>query len=855
MKMSRLYKRNLLICLFAGIALIFMCLLLNISTHTESVYASSGDMTKTLGYTIHEVSDNVGYIPTKYNKISKFSNGESKLGTLSVSGDGFSIKKWKGYQAIALTGSEVSFKYKQNIASKYYGGHTWKLSADTNNELYGYTVGEIGNGGIIVLKSFNAGATWVKVTQSVKIDGTEFVFQPSANDLSQGVLYRFISVAEIYYTYQSGTKTNWVLWPFWSEQEPVYADHYTNLMQETIVYVASDNPVIGIYNEETKNHKIDLPKDVSKIEMEIIHKGVALSDNAISTSHIRLDFLKNKSNYVDYSYNGGDFKRAIDGQILSECGQYILRVKSVFETVRTYTLYIIDEETIFEAYFGDNIISQEKRIYNSLSNLPIYCKDSNYSINSSSKYLPLLYGSLSYYSDEKAINEGNCSIIKWSGVHELNGILDKNGYYVFEFTTGNPSCVNGDIVYFSFLAKVEEKGSYAPTVNKQLLTSSERNINLVKQAYMVPIYTTGGGAYVFCFSDLGTAEKFSYQAELRFVEDYYESDGLYFYKNKQGGIKIPYNSKVELYAAVKRISRQNVTRAIIDNTLQYGAMTLDDAVENLENTSFKKDVYVVTSIEERNKLCSQDIILNGFKFIQAAKYEVERVEAKNIASGEVFDIPFNTEMEAVLPNVTAKYQITEYNWAGLNSYEVSYLVDNSAKIKVSYTAESGEISIDINTNNTNTIDAKDGVVFEAAVDDMDSENIVVISKLGYIVIMSLKDLSGKYLDEAGEYSIVVKNRGGFLYSFKIVIAKNKCETMNTSATGIHLKTRATKDDNSDVFSNDRTNASIVSEANDFIYKCDNGNKIGLSVVLLIVFIVIICFAIIMILHRKRKNRF
>lgn len=858
MKTSKIYKRNLIVSLVVCLALMVVCLVLSINPLTANASTAYECVTNDLGYTIHEVVDNAGYTPTKKNQVNKFSNGKTQLGTIAVVGDGFTIKEWNGYQAVALTGSELSFNYKQNITSSDYGGHTWKLSSDNNTVIAGYNIGEICSGGIIVLKSFNGGSTWTKATQSVKINGADFVFKPSGEDIAQGVLYKFVSVAEIYYTYQSGTYKNWH-GPFYYTNDPVYDNHYTNLMQETIVYVASDNPVIGIYNDKTENHKLDLPEEISDVEAEIIQKGVSLSDNGISTTKVKLDFLKNKSHYVDYSYNGSSFKKAQDGQVLTEVGQYQIRVRSVFGTVKTYTIYIVDEKNIFESYFGEHIVSQEKRMYDSLSNIPIYCKGTTYSVNAISEFLPALYGSLSYFADEKAVNNGDAVITKWNGFHKFDGELNKNGYYAFEFTTGDVNVVNGDVVCFSFLLKVQDKGSYAPTVNKQLLTSSERNINLSRTLYSVPMYTAGGGAYVFCFNDLQTAEEFSYQAELRFVEDYYEKDGLYFYKGENGNVKVPYNSKVELYDAVRKISKQNVSYTTIDNTLQYGVMSLEEAVKNIENTSIKNDIYVVSSIQEREKLRTEDIIINNYKFIQVADYEVDRVVAKNIVSGEEFEVPFDVEIGEILPNETAKYQIIEYNWAGTNSYNVSYLTNNSAKINISYTTNDGKSSIEITSSNINTIEAKDEVVFEATSDNMDSDTIVIISKLGYIKIIALRDLSGKYLDEEGEYTIVVKNRAGYIYSFNILIDENKAEVASdVLTTGIHLKSKVINDKSegyldNQVNSNNHVNNSIGNNVEKIIADNDVENNLGLVIALSVILPVVVYLIIMGIIRIKRKS--
>ena len=96
------------------------------------------------------------------------------------------------------------------------------------------------------------GKTWEKTgATSVSIDDKTITFTPDGSDIGAGVYYKFISVSEVFYKYQSGTKTCypgywdapwyihviggaaavgvWILANGW--EEPIYDNHIENWAQ------------------------------------------------------------------------------------------------------------------------------------------------------------------------------------------------------------------------------------------------------------------------------------------------------------------------------------------------------------------------------------------------------------------------------------------------------------------------------------------------------------------------------------------------------------------------------------------------------------------------------------------------
>ena len=137
-------------------------------------------------YTIHNMTDNSGYIPSNSNKVSAFCSGHTRLGNLKVRGD-IEKKTYNGIEAYAVYGGKISFEYKQNWTNRTNGGYDWKLSSDSYTSINGVGTGTIGDGGFLVMKSLDEGATWVKEATSVSINNDTITFTPDGKDIQAGV--------------------------------------------------------------------------------------------------------------------------------------------------------------------------------------------------------------------------------------------------------------------------------------------------------------------------------------------------------------------------------------------------------------------------------------------------------------------------------------------------------------------------------------------------------------------------------------------------------------------------------------------------------------------------------------------
>lgn len=752
---------------------------------------------------LHNIEDNSGYNLTGTNKTSTLISGHSRLGDLTIIGN-CEKRSYKGFEAYALYGDNVRFEYKQNVFGKSYNGKEWRLSNDSATAVAGINTGKIDSGAIVIMKSLDEGKTWNKVTTSVNINGKTITFQPDSADIQSGVLYKFISVAEVYYsyTYQSGTEKKypsygdapwyvqilspvsvgaWILANGWDE--PVYstANQYENLAQVSIVYLASDSCEVGFYSNASDSYdlSIDFP-DVGSETLEMLRKGTTLSHGSVAFDSFRLDKLGNKSFEVFCSYNGGSFLAVEDNQVFYNPGKYSFTIRSKFGTTRTcdITIFHPGDDFGYSQYFGSGFVSQNMRLFDETSPMPIYMVGTTLNL-SPRPFIPGLYGGIYRYHDTAALERDEyTTVCVFDGQTNAEIIrLDEEGIYCADLYVGNPTA-SGECIHYTFFLQVVNRPNYQPSVNKELLTSQDRKFNLKTAGYAVNFSTAGGGSYIFMFpytpEGKDEALRFSEQIEYRFIEEYTDSTNgkkFYYYKaHGTSGLKIRFDSKVELYSEIINYATANVNPTYRNPTEGYATMTLDEAVENIENTSIRNDVRVCIDSDTRDKLTAETII-NGYSFFQPAPYEVDCVTATS-SNGKIYNIPFDTPIENILP-ATGKYVITESNWNSSTSYSVTYFAKGDITASLSFAAYkdysefSGKIS---SSNSAKTIEAN-SIRLVSGSDPYDSQTLVSIVTTGKRVDMTLGEVNNYAITEPGNYTITLTNRVGNTVSVTVKLTE------------------------------------------------------------------------------------
>lgn len=716
--------------------------------------------------TIHDVPDNEGYLPSHLsNMVSETSSGHLSLGRLTITGD-VTRERWNSYGAFGINGGNVSFEFRFSSGDNNVGIHDWNLSSDTNTAIAGHTVGEIGTGGIIVLRSFNGGKTWEEMGASMvnMTNATTFKFTPNGADVGRGVLLRFVAAREMVCTHFSHREG-------WLFKKDVYVTHYSNEMAFFEVYLASNTATIGLFNKITDEadvkSELDAP-DLTPEQVEILRLGSSLRDGSVSLNEVRIDTLGNSSFDVDVSHNGGDYYEEGNGTVLRDHGHYKVRVRTQFGKEDVINLWILDpgQDLAYGRYFGNSFIDQSTRIFHEDSELPVYMKGTKLHLYAED-HLPALYGQVIRYDFS-----GNNPVT----VADFNGYSGRwdhaceEGIYVAHFEAGNRNAT-GEVITYTFEFIVIDDPDYRPYVNKGLLNSPDRKGNLVTRVYTVSLGSAGGGSYLFEFPATKTgydqALAFAEELELRFIENHGEE--WYYYKNlNHSGPKTIFKNKADLYAAVHAHAQENVTLEALDHNDVYATMTLEKAVEAVEKTSISQDVRVVTDEAVRASLVADLPLLNGFSFEQAAVFETESVVLKD-SKGNTIKVPYGVPVEKIL-SASGLYTVVEDNWHGSTEYQALFFAEGAVTACLELAVKDGTTEDRVVVNNGNT-PSLNGYHVEilAAEDTLDEHSILIVDSEAGRRQMLLSEAKGLVLNEEGAYRLTIKNRLGNSISCNVII--------------------------------------------------------------------------------------
>lgn len=718
-----------------------------------------------------------GFADTK--QVTVYSNGMLSLGKLTAVGESLTVGTYGDVQAVGVdSGISLSFSYSQNVYTQDYSGKEWKLSSDSAKTIAGYSVGTIGNGAVLVLKSRD-GVQWSEIgAKMVGINNTTFTFIPDGDDVSEGTYFKFLSVAEIFYTYVSGTHTEWVFWPFKKKTVTDYSNYYVNIGQESTVYVCQNNPdSVAFSSQGTSDYSFEGDPDEEKLteeEVEFISMGKTLVDGSVSFSDITVDNLGNDCLKVSYSYNGGKsaLLTSFPHTFTAE-GKYVFRTVTPLGKECTKTMYIVDEgeDLAYSQYFNYGLVDGSLRIYNPSKAVPVYMTGKEVAIAPKSEYLPGVYGRVCYYKDDRALEADEPKVIhEFSGqTDKFNDKLSEEGYYIFELYSSDPTVSSGDIVSYTFCLYIQDNSDYAPTVNYNLLTSTDRNSSFVRKVYAVALKTSGGGSFIYCFPYTSSGYDLAYSVaeniELLSVEDY----GSYFYyKGQNTNTKVKYTSKTKLFEAIASFASENVSTIYLEADTEYLTQAADESsLKNLTTQSRSSDICVVVNEAIKQDLQAKEIYLNDFKFTQVADYESDVVMALD-EEGNQYRIPYGTDVSVIFSKTT-RFQITEANWHGNTVYEAIYYAPDENR---------GEILINVSGKAVTMRSDRDGetlfghnVVIEDGGDEYDSQSILAITNAnGDRKVMLLSEASGYAFDNCtADYVLTITNRFGASYSFNLSV--------------------------------------------------------------------------------------
>lgn len=772
------------------VTIVAIIIVMVLPVHAFAASAETQYDTAEIGARLYEFADDNGsnsYNFSSTRQVSNFSNGSSSLGVLTVKGESITKTTYNGVDAIGVNaGTAITFTYKQTVSNVNYGGHDWKLSSDAATTIGGQSVGTIGNGGIVVLQSYD-GKTWkASGAKMVGINGQSFVFTPQGSDVKNGSYYRFLSGAEMYYTYVSGQHTEWVFWPFKKKTVTDYANYYTNLGQESTVYVCANNPSgVSFKSQAISDFKIE-KDDLTQEEIALIKKGTTLSDGGVSFSYIEIDNAGNNCYKISLQYNNGPMENVGANKKLSSPGKYEIKVRTPLGKERTTTLYIVNpgEDRAYSSYFGNGIIDDQQRIYDTTKAVPVYMIGKKFAITPQSEYLPGIYGKIYYYKDDSALKANAYEIM-----HEFSGLtmdyssaFNKQGYYIFDLYSSNPEVLSGEIIRYSFRLYIKDFKEYAPTVNKDLLTSTSRNNLFVRKVYAVTLKTAGGGSFIYCFPHTNEYYDLAYSIaeniELLSVETY---PNYYYYKSRGSNTKVQYTSKSKLFNAISDFATENISTLYLESNTEYLTYAADEkSLKDLTKQSITKDTCVVTDVNVKRALQAEEIYVNDFVFQQIANYESDVVMAID-ENGQQFHVHYNVSLNSIM-STTQRMQFTEENWNGRITYEGIYYApgDNKGTLNLSISGNNEVISLE----SARGLSGSD-VSIESGGDPYDSQSLLVITnEREERTVMLLSEAVGyAFPDTDMTYKISIVNRFGTEYSFALSTVKAPEQSIESNKFG------------------------------------------------------------------------
>lgn len=763
-----------------------------VAFHQNTAAAESEQQSVALPYSVYDFNDNTGYNYALGDKRTTLSNGYTTLGKLSVQGKALTKSTYTGVTAIGLDeGTSLTFTYKQSVKIAGYNGHTWHLGGDSATSISGYNTGTIGNGAILVLSS-NDKSKWSYVTSMVGINDKTFTFTPSASDVKQGKYYRFLSAAEIYYTYQYENgyhyeyPSAWCrFWGYWGKKVIDYATAsvYRNLGQETTVYVCMNTADVAFTSATTEAYTVT-DEDLTSEQIEFLQKGATLVDGSTSCSYISVNNFGCKCYSMTYRYNDEEEKAVSSGSKFTAPGRYSFTIRTPLGKTKKTTLYLLgmSEDNGYSAYFADGFVDASGRMYDDTIGVPTYALGKRVSISPKDAYLPGLYGRLVHYADYQAIAKDEHTIVtEFEGLVEpYSTTLDEEGIYVLDCYSSNPNVSSGDLVHYTFCLLIRDPSEYAPSVNYNLLTSAARNVLFSRKVLAVSLKTGGGGAFVYCFPFSDAYYDLAYSVaesiEMLSVEEY-EDGAYYYYKHTGSNTKQRYTTKHQLFNAISSFAKQNVCALYLESDVEYLAQPADaDTLRDLASQSIRHDVCVVTDETIKKAIQADELYVNDFAFTQVGEFESNVVMALDEALC-VHHIPYGVVLDTLF-DATQRLRITETNLLGSRVYDVIYYRPDDNMAQIVMTADGVETVLDFD----NGLEAN-SVSIASAGDAYDSQSIIAIeTEDGTREVMLLSECEGYGFAPDQTYVIKVTNRFGNTKSTIVVVNREQADALATQGT-------------------------------------------------------------------------
>lgn len=720
----------------------------------------------------YELSEGASYNYSGASPVSYLTYGRKTMGTFYIIGN---FNEESTYQDKFAYGTEetISFGYYYDGAYQTDVLENYNILADESTVVAGSTLsGSISKGALIVQKSYD-GINWMDAANPVvnffesNPAGVDGFYTTSGDDIKHGTFYR-VTIA-----YKTGMKVDEKGILFWKED--VFDARENVEVYE--FFICHNSGIISIHNLALEPSDFE----TDELDYETMVKGETLLDGSTTTKGFSIDKLGTTYDVL-VQKNNEEAALVADGTQFIEPGRYTITTTTKLGKQSVQTVYIFDcsDDNGYKTYFGDNFING-KRMFR-YTDYSVYDANTKIILQNISEFVPALRGYiLNLKTNEKIeITGDNRSKQEFSL---------PIGEYICEFYNGLDTA--GTICHytFRFIITDEEAGPY---VNYDNLNKTDRFEDFAAKHYEVAYQTAGGGYIFVCFSldSYQEAFNYAYEIEKRFIEQ--AKDGLYYKSIDNPNVKVKYVDYVDMTEALNKYASENVEVAYFNATDEFTFRTYNnDLLENLESLSLRESIKVFPSEEEKQKLIDRQPFINNFTFIQAADYDVIKVEAYCKATGTTYTLEFGKDVNEQL-TVSSVYTITETSVYGdVRTYDVVFVFDNTIisdwNVTTNGKTETITISKDNAGDNKYTINA-DSVSIKNIKNEFDEHSIVTIKAPtvhSVEIKCSITEFKNMGLYEKGQYEISFIDRLGNSYSITINISGNM--TYADAITSSNLK--------------------------------------------------------------------
>lgn len=706
----------------------------------------------------YQMADNVGYYPSKA-QANSMSFGASSIGSLSVAG----VRdqgNYGGAKAYSSDPSEqISFTYTLNYNKSGINSSVWNLSSDSATSVNGISLNgsSIGKGAVIVQKRNLSESNWTTLIRSGNVFNSNSSFDYTSvngEDINQGCYYNISVAYEIYREW-------WVTRGWWIFKRKERKTEYKNCLETYQIFIGRNTCDIQLLDLVGKDYS-SYSNEESQIDL--IKKGDNLQDGSVTTQGFQMNYLGNKSYTVEVKKDGNKIENICDGMKFTDDGKYEVSVKSLFGNEVKRSVYVFkggEYDKGFATYFGNSIF-EGQRIADLSQALPTYQVGVKLRLNGAGAYVPALRGTI------KNNSTGFVTTVDPSESAQTF-TLNQEGVYMVSLVNGDEKLA-GTTYHYDFAFIVSNESS-APSINLTNITGnlvmSDYETKHLEVAYTMP---SGKIAHI-CFDKDSKylAYQFAFELEKKYVSG---SKGAYVYNG------VTYTTDIALTNAMNEVVKTKVTEQYFIKGLTdfYVNEEMLSSTIKVEKLNFERDVYMTTALELGKMLAQNDIIDGNFKFVRVGDYESKTIVARNVATGEIINLDYNTKLSKMLSK-SGRYEITETNAYNESvTYTICYANTNETVVSLDV---DGTV-VDVNNSNYQIINGTN-VKFNAIANELDSDGVVAIFNLTTKTLELKNYEDAKNLTLSGaNYLVSMIDRSGNIFSFVVNTLSEK-ETSVSSA--------------------------------------------------------------------------